>query len=338
MKPGLPQSNLNMDALLPLWAEVSSSGMWTEGRFVRSFEAKVAELYSKPAVAFNSAGTALYSVLRALGLERVIAPTNTFWATVGMAQEAGCSVTLADCGPDLSLSLDSVQAAYTGTEQAVILTHVGGGVAKDYVAIAAWCKSNNLLLIEDAAHAFGLTGPVAPGSLGTAAVFSFYPTKAVPVGEGGMVVCNSEYLAYELASFRNYGKYKQNNVIKYRGTGFNFRMDEWTAAVACYQMDRLQEIMALRSQDAEVLSKIVKPLVSWDQTNWYKFIAPSSFPAKRQVGKVYARTDQCHHILGRTGFPNAEAMSDAHICLPMGEGMYAGMSTDQVESYLRGVE
>lgn len=332
------QSKLNMQALLTLWGQAAESGMWTEGRFVRSFEDKVSDLYQQRAVAFNSAGTALYSVIRVMGLTRVIAPTNTFWATVGMAQEAGCQVTLADCGPDLSLSLEAVKAAYDGTQQAVILTHVGGGIAQDYAAIAQWCDEYGLHLIEDAAHAFGLTDPLAPGSLGVAAVFSFYPTKAVPVGEGGMVICRDPEMATALSVFRNYGKYKEGGVIKYQGTGFNFRMDEWTAAVGCYQLDRLPELLTLRAQDAEVLTQIVKPLVSWQATNWYKFIAPSSFPAKKQVGKVYARTDQCHHILGLSGFPVAEAMSDAHICLPIGEGMYADMSTDQVESYLRGIE
>lgn len=177
--------------------------------------------------------------------------------------------------------------------------------------------------------------------MGDAAVFSFYPTKSVPVGEGGMVITRSKALARDLAMFRNYGKYKDEGatVIRYTGNGFNFRMDEWTAAVACHQMERLSDILDLRRADAEALSKVVAPLVTWDETNWYKFIVDSSFPAKKQTGKVYAHTDQAHTILalnGKKRFKNADLVASKHICLPIGEWMYSGMSSGDIEQYLLG--
>lgn len=332
------QSKLKFHHLLMDWEKVMSSGSYSEGQFVKKFEEAVGSIYDQHAVAFNSAGTALYSVIRSLGCKKVIVPNNTFYATGGMALEAGCEVTLADCGPDFSLSLSAIQQAYNGHDT-VILTHVGGGVAHEYKAIADWCDSKGVMLIEDAAHTFGVTKPYKVGSLSRAAVFSFYPTKAVPVGEGGVVVTRDTILATYLREFRNYGKFKVEGRVHYQGSGFNFRMDEWTAVVAASQVKRYKEIMELRAMDADRLMDLLCPLVTWEETNWYKFIAPKSFGAVRTVGGVYQRSDQLKQIKVfncTTPMPVSEMLADKHVCLPIGEGMYVGKSNDQIYDYLMG--
>lgn len=350
-------TKVDLSKLCARWSDVLSSGKYSEGSQVYTFETMVGRMYGMHSVAFNSAGTALYAVIRALGVKSVIVPNNTFYATGGMALEAGCKVTLADCSTeDFSMSLKNIQDVYSGQE-AVILTHVGGTIAKDYKAIADWCGTHSVTLIEDAAHAFGVMRPYPAGSLSAAAVFSFYPTKAVPVGEGGLVVSKSTELATELRKLRNYGKHMRDGVIRYAGYGFNFRMDEWTAAVACEQVGRLTEIMELRASDVHMLSQVVKPLVNAVESNWYKFIAPASFPAKQQTGKVYQLSDQLRSIpvfrqgggfsvqgnggdfsvQGPREFPGSDWVDRNHICLPVGEGMYNGMSVSDVEAFLLGV-
>lgn len=332
------QSKMKFHHLLMDWEKVLSSGSYSEGQFVKKFEEAVGNIYDQHAVAFNSAGTALYSVIRSLGCKKVIVPNNTFYATGGMALEAGCEVTLADCGADFSLSLSSIQQAYKGHDT-VILTHVGGGVAHEYKAIADWCDSKGILLIEDAAHTFGVTKPYKVGSLSHAAVFSFYPTKAVPVGEGGVVVTGDKNLAEALSVFRNYGKFKEDGVICYGGRGFNFRMDEWTAVVALSQVKRYREIMELRAQDADRLLRLFPSLVLWEETNWYKFITHKSLGFTQTVGGVYQRSDQLKQIpvFNCTApMPISEALADKHVCLPIGEGMYLGKTDEQIYDYLKG--
>lgn len=348
-------TSIGLDVVVDHMTRVLGSGNFTGGEQVQTFESLVSTLYDQHAVAFNSAGTALYSVLRCLGVKRVVAPNNTFYATGGMALEAGCEVTLADCSrEDFSMDFGSLLKVYSG-QDAVILTHVGGTVAGDYQRIAEWCNAKGILLIEDAAHAFGVLGKHPPGSLSRAAVFSFYPTKAVPVGEGGVVVTRDQNLARDLSVFRNYGKHLVNGAIQYTGKGFNFRMDEWTAAIACIQVRRVEEIMDLRRSDAHKLSQIVEPLVSSPHSNWYKFIAAGYFPAKRTTGRVYQLSDQLRSIpvfsktqdfsvevegddfrVRVSEFPNSDWVASNHICLPLGEGMYSGMSLGQVEAYLLG--
>lgn len=333
------QSKMREIELFDSWSRVLKSGAYSEGGYVCQFEDLITHIYGQHAIAFNSAGTALYSVIRCLGSKRVIVPNNTFFATGGMAKEAGCEVTLADCSAlDFSLDLASILDVYDG-QDTIILTHIGGGMALEYEAIANWAVLNGVMLVEDAAHAFGVTKPWLPGQLSKAAVFSFYPTKAIPVGEGGVVVTGDDKLATELSTFRNYGKTKVKGKIEYSGSGFNFRMDEWTAAVGVSQVKRIREILELREEDAAKLRQNFPELVSWEQTNWYKYIVSSDVKAKQQTGKVYGLSDQMRSIHGfetEQPMPRSDYVADAHICLPVGEAMYAGKSADEVASWIMG--
>ena len=226
----------------------------------------------------------------------------------------------------------------------VILTHIGGGLSKGYSRIAGWCKRNNVILLEDAAHALctggntmGQRRPRA-GMFGEAAVFSLYPTKAVPAGEGGVIVTRDAAYAEKMRAFRNYGKFRlPSGKLAYKGEGFNFRMDEWTAAVAYLQMTRRREIIERREEAAYKLSKVVGPMIKWGpgESNWYKFIVSADFPAKRTTGKVFDFSDQLTQSMRMPGyFQSALWVSDHHICLPIEEGLYDGMSTGEIEQWL----
>ena len=222
----------------------------------------------------------------------------------------------------------------------VILTHVGGGIAHDYAGVAKWCRRHGAFLLEDAAHALG-TGSssdlcdLAAGTLGDAAVFSMYATKAVPIGEGGIVTSKDRGLITDIREFRNYGKYEKGGVINYTGQGFNLRMSEWQAAVGFLQMQRLDQILAARADCAEKLSWLVAPMVEWRSTNWYKYIVSAAYPAQRLAGQVYARSDQLTTSMNLPGvYPNAEWIAANHKCLPIDEGLYEGMSPAEIEAYL----
>jgi perosamine synthetase len=218
----------------------------------------------------------------------------------------------------------------------VVLTHVGGWVAKDYEKIARFCKQNHLILLEDCAHVFGVT---AAGTLGDAACWSFYPTKAVPIGEGGAVSSTNKALLEFVDKFRNYGKVNRGTHMDYQ-RGFNLRMSEWDAAVLRVQLEVLPEVLAARRRDAEKLQSIAKCLLE-GESNYYKYpVAPHEGAGMRQVGKVYGLTDQLASCLptgcdrGKVSLKHSEEWAENHVCLPIGEGLYDQYSVDEVKELL----
>lgn len=325
------------------WELVRVSGKFSEGQYVWRFEEAVAGRYRQEAIAFNSAGTGLFSILRSLGLlkgSKVAVPNNTFYATGGMVVEAGFVPVLIDCNKeDFSMSVQDLRQHAPHDLKAVVLTHVGGVLAHEYDAISHFCAMRGIPLIEDAAHALGVPGV---GSNGTAAVFSLYPTKAIPAGEGGVVITSYPGFAEDLRRFRNYGKFVEDGVIRYTGHGFNFRMDEWTAVVAWLQMRDAYSIIMKRHAAALQLMRVFNPLVEGPGNNWYKFVAGAaaakSLGVKRFTGKVYSLSDQLCTALPEFAyrpFPNSRWVSENHVCLPLEEGLYEGMSVDEMLDWLR---
>lgn len=348
----MPVIRANMADLSACWDEIRSSGHFTEGKYTRLLEETVGDWYGAEAIAVSSAGAGLFAVMRCLQQDpdRTVAAvsTNTFFATGAMAKEAGWDVQLTDCNrTDFSMS----EQVLCDPRQigAVVLTHVGGALATDYRLISEACRAAGSFLVEDAAHAFGSLGPSGEkaGQYGDAAVFSLYPTKAIPAGEGGIVITKNPQLAEALRRFRNYGKYKDGDQLRYTGMGFNLRMDEWTAAVAYLQFQTREEIVTSRSYAALRLQDIIPSMhgpVPGSGSNWYKYPVmrehAEALGIKRFAGQVYAKSDQLVASMGLTHyegqFPDADWVADNHVCLPLDEGMYDGMNKDQALAWLRG--
>jgi dTDP-4-amino-4,6-dideoxygalactose transaminase len=337
----MPEISSPFQTLVSGWSEVYGSGSFTEGEKVRLAEARFSNWSRKFSVALNSAGSGLFAIARCLGPQVAVVPNNTFFATGAMVKEAGWEITLADCATDdFCMTPTTILEAAARAEKpvtAVVLTHVGG-MALRYREIANMCDERGWLLIEDCAHVFGaMRNGLKPGALGYASVFSFYPTKSVPAGEGGMVATTDTKFAAEIARFRNYGKNTVNGKVEYT-SGFNLRMDEWTAVVLAEQIKRVNQIVAGRWYAAQALSEVVKPLVDWDGGSaFYKFVAPASYPATRRAGQIYAKSDQLATAMGIGGkFPNSETIAETHICLPLGETMYRTTTPGEIDAWLRG--
>lgn len=303
------------------------------------------DLVGSPSAIVNSCGSALYLTYRWLhlqGIRRVYVQNNTFYATASTALEAGLEVVLVDSREDCpAMSLASLKEAMAGEEapSAVCLTHVAGWIAKDYEEIAMYCNKHRLFLIEDCAHALGTD---RAGYLGDVACWSFYPTKAVPAGEGGAVSTDNEELLAYVKSYRQYGKYTENGVVRY-ATGMNLRMSEFDAAVLTVQLEYLPDILSARKRDAEVLQSIAKCLLD-GSSNYYKFpVSVEDAKGLKCVSGIYARTDQLLTALGaytgRVAAPvsldNSEAWASNHKCLFIGEGLYDAMSEDEVRTALQ---
>jgi perosamine synthetase len=347
----MPKLGLDWAELQSCWEKVRDSGYFTEGYFVRAFEDEVSKWSNLSAVAVNSAGSGLYAMLRMAKINAgpIAVQNNTFYATGAMAREIGREIHLVDCNTsDFSMSYHDLVDRAPADLAAVILTHVGGGLAKDYYDIARWTKMRGIPLFEDAAHVMGVggdsTGPTA-GLWGDAAVFSFYPTKAFPAGDAGVIVTPLEVYAERLREFRNYGKYFENGVVRYRRSGFNFRLDEWTAAICYLQMKRRKEIMQRRHDAAGELRQVALPMLDYfhGETNWYKYIVHKDVVEQlgvtRKAGQVFAATDQLVTALQISDpgpMHNSRWIADNHACLPIDEGLYEGKNKDQIIRWLRG--
>jgi len=299
------------------WEEIFTSQKWAEGKFAQLFEEKWAKWNGASAVATSSWAGAAMACMEYFNLKgkKVLCPTNTFMATPLSVVKAGGEVVFADCNrADLCLSYDAVvEAASKHQLAAVWLVHIGGHIAFDTPRIAEFCKSKGIVLLEDCAHAHGASwNGKKPGVWGDAGVYSFYATKSISTGEGGMLVSKNDGLIEFAKKYRNYGKFE------HEVEGLNYRMSEFTAALGAVQVDRMEEITSWKNQVAErELNPLYEHRVKFPDgmiSGYYKYIVFQSI--EKSTGKVYDKL--CHTIMKRGGaFPNAEWVAQNHWCVPL---------------------
>jgi dTDP-4-amino-4,6-dideoxygalactose transaminase len=309
-----PRDRPRLHALID---EVIDSGQWSHGQMNRRFEEAWAALNGLDAVAMGSWAGGAVAALEYAGVrdQVVLCPSNTFMATPMAIIAAGGRPVFVDCErDDLCLSLTDLERKIAEHRpRACVLVHIGGHLAFRSPQIAQLCAAEDVFLLEDCAHAHGADwdGRKA-GSFGDAGVYSFYATKTVSTGEGGMLVSrHPELLAYA-RSFRDYGK------PDYAVNGLNFRMSEMTAALGVVQTERLAEIVAWKNTVAREHLDQLHPgrlrLPDGMTSGLYKYIVFD--PIERSTGKVYDQP--CHRIMG-TGdvLPNTDWVAENHWCVPL---------------------
>ena len=323
--------------------KIFDSNMWSEGQMLRSFEEKFGEYVHLPSRAIADGGAALLAILSYIDVrgKDVIVPANTFWADAQAVKYAGGNVIFADCNKeDLCLSLDDLKRKVTPNTKAVILVHIGGHIAFEVEKIAAFCSEKGIELVEDCAHVHGgwWNGKTG-GHYGIAGAYSFYATKTMPLGDGGMVVSRNEDLLKYVEEFRNYGKEVLDGHVYYRmKEGFNFRLSEFNAALGIVQMDRLQDILDWKRELAakydQIFEKRVK-LPDGMQSGYYKYIV---FDTKlnQETGQVFGPRDLGHRIEGvEADVPNSEWITEHHKCAPIFYGWeHAYMGVEELRELL----
>lgn len=300
-----------------LWDGIIDSQRWSEGELTERFENAWSAWNGAGSVAFSGWTGAALAALEYAGVrgETVLCPSNTFMATPLAAIHAGAQVQFVDCNrDDLCMSYDDLERKIAEHKpRAVILVHIGGHIAFEAEAIARLCREQGIFLIEDCAHAHGAAwNGRRPGTFGDAGVYSFYATKTVSTGEGGMLVSNDAALLDFARSFRNYGK------PSYEHHGLNFRMSEFTAAIGLVQTERLDEIVAFKQRVArEQLDPQHPNRVKFPEgmtSGYYKYIVFDA--VERSTGKVY--DESCHRILGHdVTLPNTDWVAENHWCVPL---------------------
>jgi perosamine synthetase len=236
---------------------VLASGMLSQGPEVAAFEAEFAEhVAGRSCVAVSSGTSALLLGLLALGVgpdDEVIVPSFSFAATANAVVLAGARPVFVDIEPHhFNIDPAAVRAAINARTVAIIAVHLYGHPAA-LAPLTEIADAHGLAIVEDAAqaHLARLAGrPV--GTIGSVAAFSFYPTKNMTTGEGGMVVCADEATARRVRLLRNQGMEKRyaNEVV-----GYNARMSDLHAAIGRVQLRHLPEWTSIRRRNAAVLTE-----------------------------------------------------------------------------------
>jgi dTDP-4-amino-4,6-dideoxygalactose transaminase len=306
------------ERLHQLWDQVIASQQWSEGEMTRGFESAWSEWNGAGTVALSSWSGGALAALAYAGVgagDVVLCPSNTFMATPLAAVGAGADVRFVDSNrDDLCMSFaDFERKADKHRPKAAFIVHIGGHVAFEVEKIADYCRAHDIFLIEDCAHAHGADwNGRRPGTYGNAGVYSFYATKTVSTGEGGMLVSRDEDLLEFARHFRNYGK------PEHTVTGLNFRLSEFTAAIGIVQTERLGDIVAWKNQVARDHLDAAHParlrLPDGMTSGLYKYIVFD--PIERSTGKVYDQP--CHRIMGHADdLPGADWIAENHWCVPL---------------------
>jgi dTDP-4-amino-4,6-dideoxygalactose transaminase len=322
-----------------------ATGQLTLGPIGAELETAFAQRHgARHAVAVNSGTAALEIILRAIGVagREVVVPANTFFATAAAAVHAGARLRFVDCDPR-TMAIDPADlASCLGNDTAaVIVVHIGGLVTPAIDEIEGLCAAAGVHLVEDAAHAHGSAyGGRSAGTFGTAAAFSFYPTKVMAGGEGGIIVTDDDDIAEEARVYRDQGKGSFHANFHTR-MGANWRMSEPHAAIVLSQLWRLDEFIERRQSlarryDAALagldLATLAIPVEA--SSNFYKYVAFLPDDIDRTLFKQHLRTEYdiglsgevydtpLHHQpifseLDDRALPGAEWLCAHHVCLPL---------------------
>ena len=248
--------------------DVLDSGWLTTGPRTNEFEEAFAQkVGTSHAIALNSATAALHLALDAIGVaagDEVIVPTWTFAASAEVITYRGARPVLVDVDQDsLNATPDTIAAAVTPRTRAAIAVHFAGE-ASGIARLIEWLDPLGIPVIEDAAHAFptrvgGHTGRYA-GTFGRVGAYSFYATKTITTGEGGMLVTDDAAIADRARLMSLHGisrnawnRYTESGSWYYEieDVGFKYNMTDLAAALGAVQLERAEELFDARRAIAD---------------------------------------------------------------------------------------
>ena len=335
--------------------EVIRSGRLAFGPMIEQFEAALAERVEAPYAAALSSGTAgLHLCVKLAGIspgdEVVTTPLSFIASANAIVYEGGTPVFVDVDERTLNLDPAAVEAAITPRTKALMLVDLFG-YPLDMDAFQDLAERHDLAIIEDACEALGATYRGRPvGSFGNPAVFAFYPNKQVTTGEGGAVVVSTEDEWAFVKSLANQGRTDRGETFAHERIGYNYRLDELSAALGVAQLRKLDRILALREEVAArydaLLADVegVRLLCPDDDVyhrSWFVYVVFVDPPSERSTVMARLAADgiaskpylPAIHLQGayrdRFGFssgmfPVAEAAGDQGLALPFHTGLSAG--------------
>lgn len=341
---------------------ILSSGRLMLGEFTSKFESGFATyIGASKAVTTNSCTTALQISLMHYNLQgaEVLVPDASFLTDVSSVRWAGGAPVLVDTDPEtLSFDLDDLARKLTPKTKGIIWVHLTGMIASTWREIIAFTHEHDLFLIEDCAHAHGASvdGRMA-GSLGDVGCFSFYPTKPMTTGTGGILTTNDAALEKSARELRLFGR--ENGTGPVIREGNDWFMDEIRACLGYYQLRELENALVRRREiarryDAKLRSVAGLTLLSVPDGNlptWYHytvFVAPDvDYDRLRErLDKTYGvptkpiylplHQEKIFRDLDTGSLAKTERVLNRSLCLPLFPEM-TDAQVDQVVDALKAV-
>ena len=247
--------------------EIIKRGMyWATGPEVEKFENRISGyIGTKYALTFNSGTSALHALLIAYGIkagDEIIVPSFTFISTANAPLFVGAKPVFGDIEErTYGLDPEDVKEKITDKTKAIMPIHYAGSpcMIRELKEIA---EDNNLILIEDAAEAFGAKiNKENIGSFGDSAMLSFCANKVITTGEGGAIVTDSQNLYEKLKLIRSHGRvenkdyFSSSEFMDYTTLGYNFRMSNILAALGMAQINKIDKLIQMRRKNADYLTK-----------------------------------------------------------------------------------
>ena len=247
--------NLDIEAVVG----VLRSGRLSLGPKTEAFEEAIGHYIGvRHAVAVSSGTAALHLIVKALGLGRgdeVLVPSFTFAASINALLYENVIPVFCDI-EDVTYNLDPsrLEERITSKTKAILAVDVFGHPA-EWEAITCIAAKHHLRVIDDSCEALGAEyAGCKVGQFGDAAAFAFYANKQITTGEGGVLVTNDSEIAREARSLRNQGRGEMGSWLEHERLGFNYRMDEMSAALGVSQLRRIETFLARRQHVADLYS------------------------------------------------------------------------------------
>jgi len=234
---------------------VLRSGRLSIGPKLEGFERALAGYTGKRfAVGVSSGTAALHLALAALGVvagDEVVTTPFSFVASANAALFVGAKPVFVDIDPEtFNIDAGGIEKAI-GEKTRLILPVDVFGLPCDMPSIMEIAAKRGVAVVEDAAEALGAEiGGEKAGSFGDVGIFGFYPNKQITTGEGGALVTDSEEVARLASSMRNQGRGETSGWLEHERLGYNYRLDEMSAALGLVQIERIEEILARRARVA----------------------------------------------------------------------------------------
>ncbi len=341
-------SNVSKGNILNEISSVLKSGNLSSGKNVLKLENYFRKKFKyKYSIACSSGGGALELIFKALNLANkdVLVPTNTFIATYNAIKFSGANPILVDTGKDdLNVNLEEIKKKVTKNTQCICLVHVGSYITNDINRIVEWCKKKKIFLVEDCAHSFNasLKGTYA-GNFGIAGAFSFFATKTITGGEGGLVVTKNKSLFKKIQMLKSYGMSKQFNSYDYKYFSSNYRMNETEAIITLNHIKQYTLAYSERKRIKKLYDKYLKNVYeiyeNKTKSNLYKYVCIlNTKKTKKNLikflktkninlsGDIYQKPLHKSELFKKQfnrelRLPNSEDICARHVCLPIYFGL-----------------
>ena len=313
--------------------EIFSTGNLAEGKWNKELSNLISEYCDiKHAVPTSSNGSGLVALMLIyktyFNRSEVLLQSNTMYGVKTMVYSAGCNLPgFIDCTLDtLMPSFEQVKQAVENfigdkNKMIILLSHIGGIINPDIERIAGFCRSENIVLLEDCAHSYGATiNGKHSGTFGDAGVFSFYATKSVPAGEGGIVITKHDNIGEYIKRFVIYDRFEQKMNI-----GNNNRPSEIQALLIYSVVKCTGEIIKNKKKIADKYAAVcadfsipyIRQITDTSSGNYYKFIIYNETkPISEYLPALKTKTSGVYdYSLG-----NSKLITTHHVCLPIWYG------------------